>query len=117
MQFRTWHGEAAVVAAILFTVAVFRESRIELLGALAVFTNFLHMQVSSRMAEQQTAEAIPTVECYRALYGYQIAKELLWITYFVLLKSYSALLGCGIFLAYPVWRRWWRARRAKAEIS
>ena len=27
---------------------------------------------------------------------------------FVALHAYSALVGCGIFALYPVWRRLWR---------
>lgn len=37
-----------------------------------------------------------------------VSKEALWTTYFIALHAWSALVGCALFLAYPLWRELWR---------
>lgn len=50
------------------------------------------------------------VECYWKLKWYLVGKEILWLVTFVLLKAWPALVGVGLFLLYPVWRHFYRAR-------
>ena len=33
----------------------------------------------------------------------------LWLVYFVAKGAWSAIAGVALFLAYPLWRRWWRS--------
>jgi hypothetical protein len=40
-----------------------------------------------------------------------VTKECLWLVYFILHHSWSALAGVGLFLAFPIWRKWWRKRK------
>lgn len=108
---RTWHIEIAVVAIVLVAVAAASGGgAIELLGAGAVVLTFGHAQVAERLAEREAARTRPTVACHPWATRYLVGKETLWCVYFVLHHSWSALAGVGLFLAYPVWRRWWRQR-------
>lgn len=108
---RTWHIEGSVVAVVLVTVALASGGgALELLGAAAVQLTFHHASVSQRLAEREAARDRPSVECHRWAGRYFIGKELLWCAYFILHGSWSALAGVGLFLVYPIWRRWWRQR-------
>lgn len=110
---KTWHLEHAAVALVLAIVLVVTKAPwVEVIGALAVLAAFGHMSVTSRMTEAQQAMSVPSVDCWRRATYYWVAKEFLWISYFLLNRSYSALVGCGVFLLYPLWRRYWRSRKA-----
>ncbi len=110
MTVRTWHVELAVVAVILAAVAlVTHGGAVELLGAGAVTLSFAHAQVADRLAERDAARARPSVACHAWATRYLVGKEALWLAYFVVHRSWSALAGVALFLAYPLWRRWWRA--------
>lgn len=119
---RTWQKEAAVVGVVLAMVAFFSgKGWVEWIGALAVFMTFMHGQVSIRfteaakVAERDIEKAFPEddhkVECWKWSDRYYWTKEGLWFAYFLLHQSWSALVGCILFLAYPMWRKWW-VRRA-----
>jgi hypothetical protein len=107
---KTWKIEMIVVAAILLTVNFFTQKlfTIEMLAATAVLLTFGHIQISERLAEKEAQKSFPEVECYRKLHYYFIAKELFWLAYFFMNHSYSALVGVFTFLAYPIWRKYWR---------
>lgn len=110
-RFKTWHAEAGVVALVLTaTVAVSGFHFREWVGALAVLFTFMHAQVADRMAEKQAAMAVPSVECYPFSTRYYLAKEVLWIAYFIMSQTWTALAGGVIFLFYPFWRRYWRRK-------
>lgn len=112
MTFRTWHAEYAVVATILVAVNLATgRGGVEWLAAAAVMLSFGHATIVDRMAERQATMPRPDVECYYKAARYFMAKELLWVAYFLASRSYAALVGCGIFLAYPIWRRWYRRRK------
>lgn len=109
---RTWQLELLAVGVVLGLMLVVTSAPpVELVGAGAVLAGFAHAQISDRMAAAQAALPAPSVHCYRWALRYFVAKEALWVGYFVLHHSYAALVGCWVFLAYPVWRRAWRARR------
>jgi hypothetical protein len=111
MRFRTWHYEWFVVAWILAQVNIItRAPLLEWIGAAAVLLSFGHAAISDRMAEKQARMATPDVECYRWSWRYFCGKEVLWVVYFIMHHSYSALVGCGVFLGYPLWRRWYRKK-------
>lgn len=108
---RTWHIENAVVVAALITTAIVSGGTItEWIGAAAVFCGFCHGSIAERLREREAARPSPAVECYHLLGRFFLAREILWTAYFVLLDAWSALVGCALFAAYPLWRRWWRAR-------
>lgn len=108
---RTWQAEIGVVAAVLGGVLVVTGAPlIEMVGSGAVLASFAHGQVSERMAEKQAAMTTPDVACHAWSRRYFLAKEALWLAYFVAKGAWSALVGCAVFLAYPAWRAWWRKR-------
>ena len=115
---KTWHFEMAFVAVVLATVVLLTgrySSWIEWVGAGAVLLTFGHAQVADRLAENAEFAASRgicgqmNVECFRWSDRYLIGKELLWMAYFVMHQSWSALVGVGIFIMYPAWRHWWRS--------
>jgi hypothetical protein len=106
VKLRTWHMETAVVAlALLVTNLIARRGGVEWIGAAAVLVNFGHASISDRLAEKQAAMTKPDVECDRMLVWHFLGKEVLWVAYFALHHSYSALVGCGVFILHPIWRR------------
>lgn len=107
--FRTWQLESAVALGVLSLVAVLGGNHAtEWLGVGAVWLSFMHGQVSDRLVERQARLERPEVHCWRYSRLYFAGKELLWVAYFVAHRSYAALVGCALFLAYPVWRAWYR---------
>jgi len=125
---RTWHLELAAVAAILAAVAIATGGPIELVGAAAVTLSFAHAQVADRLAEAERERRSSVrfadgdtdahaVTCHRWAVRYLVSKETLWLVYFVAHRSWSALAGVALFLAYTPWRRWWRARRPLGRSS
>lgn len=109
---KTWHFELVFVATVLAMVVIASGAApVEWLGAAAVTLTFAHAQVADRLAERDAAREKPSVECHRWATRYLVTKESLWLVYFVLHHSWSALAGVGLFLAFPVWRRWWRKQK------
>ena len=109
---KTWQAEFSFVGAVLVIVAgLSGGGALEMLGAAAVLLSFAHAQVADRLAEREAHRLAQSVECHRWATRYLVCKELLWCGYFVLHGSWSALAGVGLFLAYPLWRRWWRKLR------
>jgi len=107
---KTWHFELATVGIVLAAVTLFTGGHLsDWIATLAVLMTFAHGQVSDRLAEREAARATPIVDCYPWVRRYYVGKELLWCSYFVLQRSWPALVGVALFLAYPVWRKWWRA--------
>lgn len=106
---KTWHAENAFVAITLGSVVAITGGRwVEWVGAAAVFCGFCHASIAERMREREAARPVPSVECHSLATWFFLAKEAGWVVYFVALHAYSALVGCAIFLAYPLWRRAWR---------
>lgn len=118
---RTWQAELAVVATVLAGVVIASGGGgLEWIGAGAVTLSFAHAQVADRLAEAERERRAYVrmegldelgVDCHRWATRYLLGKEALWLAYFALHRSWSALAGVGLFLAYPAWRRWWRRRR------
>ncbi|MEO7895898.1 MAG: hypothetical protein ABIR65_01245 [Pseudolysinimonas sp.] len=115
MTMRTWHFETAVVASVLLVVALASGGGpLEMVGACAVLLSFGHASVGERLREREAARTQPSVECHRWSTRYFVGKEALWLVYFVAHGAWSALVGVGMFLGYPAWRRFWRSRHPLA---
>lgn len=128
---KTWMFEMAVVAIVLIAVVIASGGGwVELIGATAVILTFGHAQVADRFAEQEAKNVgfIPfaseeeyqrtiskSVYCYKWTTRYLVSKELVWVIYFVVHRSWSALAGCSLFLIYPIWRRYWRRLKESLE--
>jgi hypothetical protein len=107
---RTWHVEMLVVGSVLASIALFRGAWTEWLCASAVLATFGHASVAERLRERDALRVQPEVDCVRWTWRYFIVKEILWAAFFVATGAYVALVGVGVFLAYPAWRTWWRKR-------
>lgn len=115
MTIRTWHLEALVVALALAAVCLATGNHPrEWVGAVGVLGSFLHAQVSDRLAEGEAHAETPSTPCHPWAGRYFVLREVAWVAYFATGRCWSALVGCGVFLAYPVWRGWWRARHPRA---
>ena len=109
---RTWHLEMVVVGLVLTTVVLLTGGGlVEWVGSLAVLLAFGHTQIADRLAEREATRTVVMVECHHRLVWYLVSKEALWALYFVLRRSWAALVGVGVFLLYPVWRKLWRKRK------
>jgi hypothetical protein len=109
-RIKTWHGEMLVVALVLATMALIRGAWTEWLCAAAVLASFGHASVAERLREREAVRAKPEVDCVRWTWRYFILKEVAWAAFFIATGSYVALVGVAVFLAYPLWRSWWRKR-------
>lgn len=106
---KTWMFESATVILILSAIAYLTgNTLINWISAFAIWCTFSHAQITDRMMEEQGALPKPSVKCYKKSLYFFIAKELGWLAFFLLQHSYPALIGVGIFLLYPVWRKYWR---------
>lgn len=115
---RTWHFELLVVAHLLVVTWAFTGAQLlELVGAAAVLLALAHAQIADRMAEREAQKRDPDVPCWRWSRRYFMGKELLWLAYFVGHQSWSALVGVGVFLLYPLWRAWYRRRFPILEVE
>lgn len=108
---KTWKQEMLMVAGVLLAVNLFRDGvhPVEYLAAFAVFLSFGHAQIADRLAEKEEIKSVPEVDCYKKLWYYFVGKELCWLLFFLFSHAYSALAGVFIFLAYPFWRKLYRA--------
>ncbi len=102
-----------VISAIVMGDDV-RQNVGQVLSTVAVLLSFGHMTVSSRLEEAQDRSDVKTVDCYKKLTAYLVSKEVAWVAAFIFLEAWTALAGVPLFLLYPVWRRWYRARVPKS---
>jgi hypothetical protein len=128
LKLKTWHIEGAVVAASLVgALLAFGKAGDwrEWVAALGVQLGFHHASVANRLQEERRframkdtvtehAEYVHQVACFRWASRYWSLKEVAWVVYFLSTGAVSALVGCGVFLAHPIWRRWYRAKWPKA---
>lgn len=116
-----WEYLVAIVYLGLITgVATYgsdmRHAAAQVITSVAVFLTFCHMSVGSRLEEAQDRTDQKTVECYRKLTYYLVAKESLWLVAFLLLQAWTAIAGIPLFLFYPAWRRLYlRLRHTESE--
>ncbi len=109
MKLRTWHFESALVIFVLGITTYLTGNKLsEWIGSIAVFCAFSHASISQRLAEREERKTVPDVECYWKLIYFFIAKEILFGLYFIMHQSYIALIGVGLFILYPIWRKLWR---------
>ena len=112
MKIKTYQIESLVVLVVLIAPFIIAKhiSTTEIIAALAVFFTFQHAVISDRMQERQAAMVTPDVECHWKSVYYFCAKEFLWITFFIMIKSWAALNGAIIFFIYPFWRKLYRKK-------
>jgi hypothetical protein len=108
---KTWHIEFLIAVVVLVTTTfLFADNLVNWITTVAVCLTFGYTQISDRMMERQKVMENPTVDCYWKLNYYFWGKEALWITAFILMQNYAALVGCFIFAVYPFWRKFYRLK-------
>ena len=101
-------AEALLILLLLVIITILNGSSLtDCIASAAVFLGFLHAQHSFDLAEKDTASSQPQLGL-GYLKNIHIAKEVLWVTTFLLLKSDPLLLGAIAFLLYPFWRQFLR---------
>ena len=110
---RTYHIEGFFVLLILcLTALIFGKVWEEWIAVFAVYGTFKHASISNRLEEREEQRKLSGekvyVECYYMASRWFYIKETLWLSYFLLVESYSALAGVLIFLIYNPWRRFYR---------
>jgi hypothetical protein len=108
-RIKTWMYEISVIAAVLFSVTlIFANNLVNWLSTFAVLFTFNHAQIADRLKERQKKMEVPDVECYHKLDKLFVIKEILWITTFIIIGSYAAIVGSVMFALYPLWRKYYR---------
>lgn len=107
---KTWHLEYLFVGSVLSVVSYTTGNELkDWLCAVAVLLEFGEATIVDRLIEERDSEEIRRhTNSLRKLLPYTFIRETLWVIYFVLVHSYSALVGCFVFLLYPFWRKFWR---------
>lgn len=106
---RTWHVEILVVGVVLVTVTLLtKPDWVNWITTLAILFTFNHAQIGDRLQERQAVKEVKDVPCYHKLNKLFVVKELLWITAFLLMHNYAAIVGSGLFALYPYWRKLYR---------
>lgn len=97
--------EAWFVMFVLHVVAAFgRRSVADSVCSMAVLLSFLHAQKANGIAER-FGQSEAGSRSAGDLWGVYLAKEAAWVTFFVIGRSWPALAGSALFIAYPLWRR------------
>lgn len=106
---KTWHYELIVISLILCGITFFAANNlVNWVTTVAVLLTFQHAQIGDRLQERQGVMDKPTVECYHKLNKLFAAKEVFWITAFILMANYAAIFGSALFALYPLWRKYYR---------
>lgn len=113
MRIHTYQYEAAIALVVLgLSWWAFGHSLNELVGSVAVFLTFKHAQVTDRLSAAEEDRPVPAVECFRLERRYFLGKEMVWATYFLVVESWSPLVGVTLLSGYRVWRRWRHRHRS-----
>lgn len=105
----TWKKELAVVAPILCGMTfIFANNKVNWIMTAAVIATFMHAQISNSLKESQQVMTVKSVKCYYKLNWYFGIKEVLWIVSFLMVGTYSAIVGSVLFVIYPFWRKFYR---------
>ena len=121
LHLHTYQLEMALALGILIATALISQKGwIEWIGVVAVFISFGHMTLSDRLAEREAVLHKSRIRknVHTMLNAYLVSKEILWFAYFILVGAWSALTGVILFLAYPLWRRYWKKyHHTKTSVS
>ncbi len=118
MKIKTWHYELAVISLVLCaTTFILSNNLVNWITTAAIILTFQHAQIGDRLQERQKVLDKPTVECFWKLNWLFGGKEVLWITAFVLMGNYAAIIGSVMFSLYPIWRKYYRSKIKPLDIE
>lgn len=118
LKVQAWVLESTfVLTTLLLTALLSGKGWVEYIAVLAVYFTFKHASVSERLREANDANSrnasAETVACAPKLNRFFYMKEVLWVAFFLLSGSWSALAGCVVFLLYGWWRAAYRKHHPK----
>jgi glutamate/tyrosine decarboxylase-like PLP-dependent enzyme len=130
VKLKTWHLEGSVVWGALAGAVLLlgrADDWREWVAVLGVGFGFHHASVADRLREAEEMRFrqgnfynpegpgvfAHHVECVEWLSRYWVAKEVVWVAYFLATGAVAPLVGCAVFLAHPFWRKWYRAHQRK----
>jgi len=106
---KTWVKEFIIMSIILILALLkFSDSLLNCLTTLAVLISLNLVQISDRLQERQGQMEVADVHCYWKVNYLLVAKEILWITVFLITKNYAGVIGSVMFALYPYWRKYYR---------
>jgi hypothetical protein len=86
---------------------------VEWVGVFGVIFTFEYQVLSTYLREHAEARKkigkdVRSDFIYKEIQFLFYTKELIWITYFLLLGAYSAIVGTIVFICYGIWRKLYR---------
>ena len=106
--------ETGIVLLILSATAVLSgKGWVEWVGVFGVVFTFEYQVLSTYLAEHGEARKrigkhTKSDFVYKEIQFLYYTKEIVWISYFLLLGAYSAIVGTIVFISYGIWRRLYR---------
>lgn len=106
--------ETGLVLLILSLTALLSgKGWVEWVGVFGVVFTFEYQVLSTYLREhaearKRTGKSVKSDFIYKEIQFLFYAKEIVWITYFLLLGAYSAIVGTIVFICYGIWRRLYR---------
>ena len=106
--------ETGIVLLILSATAVLSgKGWVEWVGVFGVVFTFEYQVLSTYLAEhgearKRVGKSVKSDFIYKEIQFLYYSKEMVWISYFLLLEAYSAIVGTIVFICYGVWRRLYR---------
>ncbi|MFA5987031.1 MAG: hypothetical protein WC797_00035 [Candidatus Paceibacterota bacterium] len=107
--------ETGLVFLILSITAILSgKGWVEWVGVFGVVFTFEYQVLSTYLAEHGEARKrigkhVKSDFIYKEIQLLYYTKEIVWISYFLLLGAYSAIVGTIVFICYGVWRRLYRS--------
>jgi hypothetical protein len=114
MGTKAHYFETGIVFLILASTALISDKGwVEWVGVLGVTFTFEYQVLSTYLREHAEARKkigkdVRSDFIYKEIQFLFYAKEIIWITYFLLLGAYSAIVGTIVFICYGIWRKLYR---------
>lgn len=111
---KSHYFETGFVFIVLATTAIIsHRGLVEWVGVFGVTFTFEYQVLSTYLREhaearQKRGKNVKSDFIYKEIQFLFYSKEVVWITYFLLLGAYSALVGTLLFICYGIWRKLYR---------
>ncbi len=102
-----------VLLVLSLTALISGKGLVEWVGVFGVVFTFEYQVLSTYLREHAEARKkigkhVKSDSIYKEIQFLFYAKEVIWISYFLLLGAYSAIVGTIVFICYGVWRKLYR---------
>lgn len=105
---------------LALTAIISKKGPIEWVGVLGVTFTFEYQVLSTYLREHGEARKkrgknVKSDFVYKEIQFLFYSKEVVWLTYFLFLGAYSALIGTVVFVCYGIWRKLYREEYPLAD--